>query len=75
MRNNPYAGGYCTAHYGKPARGVHAIQIEINRRLYMNEKKQTPMVHELEKLRANMEKLTGALTGLNLGITRRQAAE
>ena len=75
VRNNPYAGGFCTAHYGKPAKGIHTIQIEINRRLYMNEKKQTPMVHELEKLRANMEKLVGALTKLNLGITRRAAAE
>ncbi|MGC4025065.1 MAG: N-formylglutamate amidohydrolase [Mesorhizobium sp.] len=35
--NRPYAGGYITEHYGRPARGVHAIQIEINRGLYMDE--------------------------------------
>jgi len=37
MRNNPYAGGFTTAHYGRPDRGVHVIQIEINRALYMDE--------------------------------------
>ncbi|MEQ9143410.1 MAG: N-formylglutamate amidohydrolase [Parvibaculaceae bacterium] len=38
-RNNPYAGGFNTEHYGAPARGLHALQIEINRALYMNERK------------------------------------
>ena len=37
-RNNPYAGGFITQHYGKPYENVHAVQIEINRSLYMNEK-------------------------------------
>ena len=36
-RNKPYSGGYTTCHYGKPDKGVHALQIEINRSLYMNE--------------------------------------
>ncbi|MGV8997194.1 MAG: N-formylglutamate amidohydrolase [Parvibaculaceae bacterium] len=36
-RNNPYAGGFNTEHYGRPARGLHALQIEINRGLYMDE--------------------------------------
>jgi N-formylglutamate amidohydrolase len=36
-RNDPYAGGFVTRHYGKPARGVHALQVEIARRLYMTE--------------------------------------
>lgn len=35
--NKPYAGGFITEHYGRPARGLHAMQIEINRGLYMNE--------------------------------------
>lgn len=35
--NRPYAGGFITEHYGRPARGVHAIQVEINRGLYMDE--------------------------------------
>ncbi len=37
LRNNPYAGGYTTQHYGDPANGIHAIQIEINRNIYMDE--------------------------------------
>ncbi|MFG1420841.1 N-formylglutamate amidohydrolase [Roseixanthobacter liquoris] len=37
VRNKPYAGGYITEHYGNPAAGLHAVQIEINRGLYMDE--------------------------------------
>ena len=35
--NRPYAGGYITEHYGSPARGLNALQIEINRALYLDE--------------------------------------
>ncbi len=35
--NTPYSGGYITRHYGRPRKGVHALQIEINRALYMDE--------------------------------------
>jgi len=37
VRNKPYAGGFITEHYGRPARGLHALQIEINRALYVDE--------------------------------------
>lgn len=36
--NRPYAGGFITEHYGRPARNLHALQIEINRGLYMDER-------------------------------------
>jgi N-formylglutamate deformylase len=36
-RNDPYAGGYITRHYGRPRERVHALQIEVARRLYMDE--------------------------------------
>lgn len=36
-RNRPYAGGYTTRSYGRPHYGVHALQIEISRSLYMHE--------------------------------------
>ncbi|MDR3473083.1 MAG: N-formylglutamate amidohydrolase [Devosia sp.] len=36
-RNRPYAGGFCTRTYGRPQHGIHAIQVEISRHLYMNE--------------------------------------
>jgi N-formylglutamate amidohydrolase len=35
--NRPYAGGFITEHYGSPNRGVHALQLEINRALYLDE--------------------------------------
>ncbi len=35
-RNTPYAGGFTTAHHGRPAQGIHAVQIEIDRNLYMD---------------------------------------
>lgn len=41
-RNKPYAGGFITEHYGEPALGRHALQIEINRSLYMDERTLTP---------------------------------
>lgn len=37
VRNKPYAGGFITEHYGRPVRGLHALQIEINRALYIDE--------------------------------------
>ncbi len=37
-RNKPYAGGFITEHYGQPARGLHTVQIEVNRSLYMDER-------------------------------------
>jgi N-formylglutamate amidohydrolase len=37
VRNAPFAGGYITQSYGRPHQGVHALQIEIDRALYMNE--------------------------------------
>ncbi len=40
-RNAPYAGGYTTRRYGRPRRGTHALQVEINRGLYMDEQRIT----------------------------------
>ena len=37
VRNAPFAGGYITQRYGRPSRGVHAIQIEIDRGLYLDQ--------------------------------------
>jgi N-formylglutamate amidohydrolase len=37
QRNKPYAGGFITEHYGSPGAGFHALQIEINRALYVDE--------------------------------------
>jgi N-formylglutamate amidohydrolase len=44
-RNKPYAGGFITEHYGRPSSGLHALQIEINRGLYMDEATHEPTAH------------------------------
>jgi len=35
--DEPYRGGFTTRHWGRPSQGIHAIQVEIARRLYMDE--------------------------------------
>lgn len=40
--NDPYAGGFCTRHYGQPENNVHSLQIELSRSLYMDEDTITP---------------------------------
>ncbi len=42
-RNDPYAGGYITRHYGRPREDVEAVQIELSRSLYMDEARFTPL--------------------------------
>ncbi|MEK9662184.1 MAG: N-formylglutamate amidohydrolase [Alphaproteobacteria bacterium] len=56
VRNTPYSGGYITRSYGQPSEGVHAVQIEINRALYMDEAR-------FER-KASMRRLTGHLNRL-----------
>ncbi len=63
-RNAPYAGGYTTEHYGRPAKRTHALQIEINRALYMNETTREP-TEGLATLTADAETLTRVLAGLD----------
>jgi len=38
-RNKPFAGGFITEHFGAPADGVHAVQIEVARALYLDERR------------------------------------
>jgi N-formylglutamate amidohydrolase len=35
--DDPYAGGFTTQHYGRPSEAVHAVQVELSRRLYLDE--------------------------------------
>lgn len=53
MRNKPYAGGYITERYGRPATGIHAVQIEINRGLYADEKHYVPSAN-FDSLRSDL---------------------
>ena len=73
--NRPYAGGYITEHYGRPARDVHAVQIEINRGLYLDEITLKPTAG-FAKLQRNLQSLTGPLLNeLPALFERRAAAE
>jgi N-formylglutamate amidohydrolase len=62
-RNKPYAGGFITEHYGRPRRGLHALQIEVNRALYMDEEK-LELHSGFEKLRQNLAILAGTMIDL-----------
>lgn len=59
-RNRPYAGGHVTEHYGRPVTGVHALQIEINRALYMDESVVEPLP-ELARVAADLTLLIETL--------------
>jgi N-formylglutamate amidohydrolase len=59
-RNTPYAGGYTTEHYGRPARRIHALQVEINRALYLDEATVSP-TSGFAGLKGRIEQLTRAL--------------
>ena len=50
-RNDPYSGGFVTRHYGRPSEGVHALQIEISRKLYMDEARieRSPELQRMKK--------------------------
>jgi N-formylglutamate amidohydrolase len=41
-RNKPYAGGYITSRHGRPKNCIHALQIEIDRSLYLDERLSDP---------------------------------
>jgi N-formylglutamate amidohydrolase len=66
-RNRPYAGGFIARTYGRPQHGIHTLQIEISRHLYMNEA-------TLEKndgfnaIRQLAERLTLALIGFDVSL-------
>ena len=64
-RNTPYAGGHTTAQYGKPASGCHALQIEINRALYLDEDKITKRP-AFESVRARLTRAMEGLTAIPL---------
>jgi N-formylglutamate amidohydrolase len=75
-RNKPYAGGFITEHYGNPAAGLHAVQLEINRGLYMDERRYERSKN-FARLAADLETLARRLGEIPLEELRpyRAAAE
>jgi N-formylglutamate deformylase len=68
--DEPYRGGFSTTHYGKPKNRVHAVQIELNRRLYIDEQALTKKPKQFEVLRTFCRSLSEALGKLQLASLR-----
>lgn len=66
-RNVPYAGGHITSAKGRPAEGKHAIQIEINRGLYLDERRVEPH-GGFARLAAHLAELVAALAGIDRAL-------
>ncbi len=73
-RNTPFAGAFVTQHYGRPSSGYHAIQIEIDRSLYMDERRIRP--HEgFQAFRDLMDGVIADLTRIGRPVETSLAAE
>ncbi len=66
VRNAPFAGGYITQRYGRPARNLHAIQIEIDRGLYLDQRTLEPLPG-YDGLRERLSQVVADLAGLSHG--------
>ena len=69
VRNKPFSGGFSTRHYGRPSLGMHAMQIEANRALYMDEAAIKPN-DGMAGLIEHLNELIAALAGLSLADLR-----
>jgi N-formylglutamate amidohydrolase len=65
-RNKPYAGGFITEHYGNPASGLHTIQLELNRAIYMDERRRERSAG-FARVAADFTVLADALAAVPLG--------
>lgn len=72
-RNAPFAGGYITQRYGRPSRGLHAIQVEIDRGLYLDQRTLEPLPG-FGALQDRLSQVVGELAGISQG-TEGMAAE
>ena len=66
-RNTPYAGGYTTEAYGRPGAGLHVLQVELNRSLYLDEASLEPHAG-YETLRGNLERVFAAVAAVAAGL-------
>lgn len=63
--NDPYQGGFITTHHGRPADGIHAIQIEMRRDLYMVERSYQRVPEKMARMAAVLNDLLRALDGFD----------
>jgi N-formylglutamate amidohydrolase len=66
LHDDPYKGGFTTTHYGRPREGLHAIQIELNRALYVDEQTCQPKPGEFLALQQLLDALVLKLGALDL---------
>jgi len=66
VHDDPYRGGFTTAFYGRPDRQQHALQVELSRRLYMNETTLEKRPGGFEETRQFCTTLVAALGALDL---------
>jgi N-formylglutamate deformylase len=59
-RNAPFAGAYITQTYGRPSRNMHAVQVEIDRSIYMNESQIRPSRH-FDDVRARLRRVVAEI--------------
>jgi N-formylglutamate deformylase len=64
--DDPYKGGFATAHYGRPDQRQHAIQIELNRALYVDEDTFTRRAGDFERVQSLLTALIAKLGQLDL---------
>jgi N-formylglutamate deformylase len=64
--DDPYKGGFATSHYGRPSTGLHAIQIELNRALYVDEDTFVKRNGDFERLQKLLDGLVVELGKLDL---------
>lgn len=69
-RNAPYAGGFTTRRYGRPKRGIHALQIEINRALYMDEQS-ISQIDGFDRVRTAVSAIIGEILSVGRQISGR----
>ena len=65
-RNSPFAGAYITQAYGRPSRGQHAVQVEIDRALYMNERLIRPN-GDFEAVQAALQQVVAEVAQIGQG--------
>ncbi len=70
-RNNPYSGGYVTQHYGRPVEGIHVLQIEINRSIYMDEQT-LERLPQFQETKQRLERLIAMLAREAPALIRRR---
>lgn len=74
VRNTPFAGAYVTQHYGRPNAGRHALQIEIDRSLYMNEQLIRPNGN-FENFKAGLRDVIAEIAAIGRTSSQQLAAE